>query len=1051
MAAQLSGEDVHLNTGKSEFLLYNASDELVLQDGGDLNSQSCVDHSILAIFEDSGVCSESKNNMEEDSETLLSALAEMLDRVEEDGDETFSPFDVLPNTGLISQTLIRGEDVSQEPSPSQRHRPKPKSKTGRKKENKVLPKALEATVEVFTSTSLISLVNLMHPYCLKLQVEKDIPGSRPSLFSREEVWKYEQPTEENDEEIHVVSEDEAPVKRTEEGVKGEKSSCLKGVLLNGNPPRAVSSRDRKRVSFGPVHVASLDESEEEGLGGGSGRGTGPEPLQSTKAAETPEALQLSSLVSERNDGQINNQQDGGKRSRTRAKSLSLQEYRKLRQSRRPLVEQRGDHTTRWPSITESPRELTPILCFQGQNQNFTDPNLHQPSVHCDCPPHRPSPISSHQSHTRLKSSRTESKIISPTSPLLEDTTTPNVTVLEAISTDPPNPVLLPLPVPRTPPNPPPQSRSGTGLQPRSRRRRGQNAQTPGAPSEPKPHLSSPDEDLGLDDAALPQEVKATKTPPDGSSASPPQTPNCNRNSESSLRGTNRDELPPNSPVQSRTGPAPPPVELKEEAQQERSSPQTDPREPRVAVASGIEAPDPTGLLEQFEETQAKEHEAPRVESGLGTASSPSNQQTDVLVEPNKPGGPERTSRSPLKCPAAPSDSRTLLDVRTLEPVDIPDPVRTEVVQSSQRDEPTRRNGPPSKSVQVIEPRPLPSKRIHTGPAEAPAPRTFSHLIFDHDYCGSADLPPGSRCSQTSEPSTEQQQESVVLLHSEKPWVGPEALQLSEGAVTEGVGVDNIQFLPTPPPSPPVRGREKRRYRRRSPDSSSSSSCSSCGCCSPKRRRIHRRHSGSSSCLSSPSSRVSRSAPPLCSLSFSRSTYSRSRSRSWSRSPSQTRSPSPASRRRRWREVRSSSRESRRLQREQEVRIQKLKAIDERRVVYVGRIRRTMTHSELQERFSQFGEVECVSLHFRDRGDHYAFVTFYNMKDAFAAIDNGGKLRKPDELPFDICFGGRRQFCSSNYADLDANRDAEPSPPCRSRFEDLDFDLLLKQAQRGLKR
>lgn len=40
-----------------------------------------------------------------------------------------------------------------------------------------------------------------------------------------------------------------------------------------------------------------------------------------------------------------------------------------------------------------------------------------------------------------------------------------------------------------------------------------------------------------------------------------------------------------------------------------------------------------------------------------------------------------------------------------------------------------------------------------------------------------------------------------------------------------------------------------------------------------------------------------------------------------------------------------------------------------------------------------------------------------MEDAFGAIDNGGKLRRPDELPFDICFGGRRQFCNSNYADL----------------------------------
>lgn len=135
-----------------------------------------------------------------------------------------------------------------------------------------------------------------------------------------------------------------------------------------------------------------------------------------------------------------------------------------------------------------------------------------------------------------------------------------------------------------------------------------------------------------------------------------------------------------------------------------------------------------------------------------------------------------------------------------------------------------------------------------------------------------------------------------------------------------------------------------------------------------------------------------------------------------------------------------------------MRIQKLKAIEERRVVYVGRICRSMTHDELRERFTQFGEVECVSLHFRDRGDHYGFVTFYNMKDAFAAIDNGGKLRKPDELPFDICFGGRRQFCNSHYADLDANRDADADPsPAKSKIEDLDFDSLLKQAQRGLKR
>lgn len=50
-------------------------------------------------------------------------------------------------------------------------------------------------------------------------------------------------------------------------------------------------------------------------------------------------------------------------------------------------------------------------------------------------------------------------------------------------------------------------------------------------------------------------------------------------------------------------------------------------------------------------------------------------------------------------------------------------------------------------------------------------------------------------------------------------------------------------------------------------------------------------------------------------------------------------------------------------------------------------------------------------------DNYGFVTYYDTKDAFAAIENGTKLRKPDELPFDLCFGGRRQFCQTSYADL----------------------------------
>lgn len=135
---------------------------------------------------------------------------------------------------------------------------------------------------------------------------------------------------------------------------------------------------------------------------------------------------------------------------------------------------------------------------------------------------------------------------------------------------------------------------------------------------------------------------------------------------------------------------------------------------------------------------------------------------------------------------------------------------------------------------------------------------------------------------------------------------------------------------------------------------------------------------------------------------------------------------------------------------EEVRRRKEKAIEDRRVVYVGRIRGTMTQKELKERFSLFGEIEECTLHFRDHGDNYGFVTYYDTKNAFTAIENGGKLRKPDELPFDLCFGGRRQFCKTNYADLDSNREYEPLP-AKSKFHALDFDTLLKQAQQNQKR
>lgn len=93
--------------------------------------QSCMDHSILAIFEDSTLLSEvrrkisvtgniqqrisslnpqmslwlfsvfqGRTGVDDESEKLLTALTEMLDAVEDD-DGNLSPFDTLPDTKLL--------------------------------------------------------------------------------------------------------------------------------------------------------------------------------------------------------------------------------------------------------------------------------------------------------------------------------------------------------------------------------------------------------------------------------------------------------------------------------------------------------------------------------------------------------------------------------------------------------------------------------------------------------------------------------------------------------------------------------------------------------------------------------------------------------------------------------------------------------------------------------------------------------------------------------------------------------------------------------------
>ena len=51
----------------------------------------------------------------------------------------------------------------------------------------------------------------------------------------------------------------------------------------------------------------------------------------------------------------------------------------------------------------------------------------------------------------------------------------------------------------------------------------------------------------------------------------------------------------------------------------------------------------------------------------------------------------------------------------------------------------------------------------------------------------------------------------------------------------------------------------------------------------------------------------------------------------------------------------------------EVQRRKQRQVEERRVVYVGRISEGTTRADLRKRFETFGPIEEISVHFRDRG------------------------------------------------------------------------------------
>lgn len=109
-------------------------------------------------------------------------------------------------------------------------------------------------------------------------------------------------------------------------------------------------------------------------------------------------------------------------------------------------------------------------------------------------------------------------------------------------------------------------------------------------------------------------------------------------------------------------------------------------------------------------------------------------------------------------------------------------------------------------------------------------------------------------------------------------------------------------------------------------------------------------------------------------------------------------------------------------------------VEERRVIYVGGIAEGTLRADLRQRFEQFGPILDMSLHFRERGSNYGFVTFKYKVDAYAAVEHGND--DPSWPRYELSFGGRRAFCREKYFDLDDVDEASGDEGAGAGFDEL---------------
>ncbi|TKS65772.1 Peroxisome proliferator-activated receptor gamma coactivator-related protein 1 PGC-1-related coactivator [Collichthys lucidus] len=381
-------------------------------------------------------------------------------------------------------------------------------------------------------------------------------------------------------------------------------------------------------------------------------------------------------------------------SEAKPKSLSLAEYRRLRQQKKPapLENQDNGNSTKWPSLPELPKELPPIPCLP-------DP--------CPKDPRRPNPQVAKKELEEIRPAWQPRGPCAPPTP--EALLVPPAYMVASSSK-----VLLRL-LPLNPSkhlNPP-------------------NLHYPKSPHCPPPvqwsvypHIHTPLQCLAIKPTAAtasppsaPQKITAFPKVP-VVTAPTLNNPVASDSKLSKLTASGTSVASATHPSDSESLKAKPVVlEIKEKPTTAKSPTQ----ELIEAFTSeiGIEAADLTSLLEQFEETQAKEEQC--VPEVSGRAAAVGNSSAELAPEKTvveRVRANDLSSTAALTPPATPPHQMW----KPLAPVAL--------LGKSKAAEASKSS--PSKVIQ-IEARPLPSVKSRSKPTPV-APVAPEVACMDHDYC-----------------------------------------------------------------------------------------------------------------------------------------------------------------------------------------------------------------------------------------------------------------------------------------------------------------------------